>query len=82
MFRVNGIAELPATLIEAGDAEQDAEAGAPEQANVTAPVNPLTGVSCRLNVAACPATTVADVDEPPAAPIEKSIAVPPSGTVC
>jgi hypothetical protein len=47
-FTANADALLPFGVAEAGDVVQVASDGAPAQLSVTAPLNPLTGVTCRL----------------------------------
>jgi Phage integrase family len=56
--------------------------GAPLQLSVTAPLNPLIAVTCRLYVAGLPAVTVAVAEPPDARPIEKSVPEPESPTDC
>lgn len=51
-------------LSEPGDGVQMASEGAPVQASVTVPAKPSTGINWRLNVALCPADTVAEVELP------------------
>ena len=61
---VKRTAEEVFTLSEPGDGVQIASAGAPAQARLTAPAKPFIGINCKLNVAVCPAETVADVEPP------------------
>jgi len=56
--------------------------GAPVQLSVTAPLNPLIAVTCRLYVAGLPAVTVAVAEPPGARPTEKSVPEPESPTDC
>ena len=72
----NGAAEAPLMLADEGDVVHVALAGAPEQVSLTVPVNPASGFNCRVNVALCPAVTVAEVETPFAGPKEKSVDVP------
>lgn len=58
---------------ELGVVEQDPVGGAPLQETVTAPLNPPDGERIIVNVAACPAATVAEVDAPGAVVIVKSV---------
>jgi hypothetical protein len=90
MVTTNDEAELPFTETDAGDTLQVAEDGAPLQLNVTVPLNPPIGTTCKLYFVVCPALTVAEVEQfppagqlpPVATPSEKSVAVPESETVC
>ena len=75
---VNADATVPFGVTEAGEAVQSAKDGAPLQLSATVPLKPLTGETCRLYVAICPAVTVAEVEPPVAAPSEKSVPVPAS----
>jgi hypothetical protein len=45
---VNAAALPPFGVAEAGESEQAASDGAPLHASVTVPLNPLTGVTCKL----------------------------------
>jgi hypothetical protein len=47
-FTANADAVVPFGAAEAGTGVQLASDGAPVQLSVTAPLNPLTGVTCRL----------------------------------
>jgi hypothetical protein len=78
----NGDAATPFGVTDALDAAQVDSEGAPVQLSVTVPWNPLTGVTCRLYVAGCPALTVAVFEPPAATSIEESVPVPASETIC
>ena len=52
------------------------------QASATEPVNPPSGLSCRLYLAVWPAVTAAAVEPPIAPPNEKSVVVPESAINC
>ncbi len=76
----NGTGTPLATLICAGEV-QLAAVGAPAHVEDTLPLNP--GVSCRLNVAVCPAVTVAERLPPVAGVIvSNGFALPVMATVC
>jgi len=81
-FTANADAVFPFGVAEPGDGVQLASDGAPVQLSVAVPLNPLTGVTCRLYVAVCPAVTVAVFEPPVATSIVKSVPVPVSETAC
>ena len=79
-------ASVPFRLTDEGFTVQVAFDGAPLQVKLSVPDRPFCGAMLRLYVAVCPALTVAEVEEPEAAPIEKSwtvksteFEVPPPG---
>ena len=71
----NGEAD-PLGVTVAGEAVQTAKEGAPVHVSATVPANPPSGEICRLYVAALPAVTVAEVEAPGAAAMEKSVPFP------
>jgi hypothetical protein len=79
--RVNGTGDVPVTFTDEADGEQLDSVGAPLQEILTEPVKPLSGLTCRLYVAVCPAVIVADVELPFETLREKSVPVPESVTV-
>jgi hypothetical protein len=81
-FTANVDAALPFGVTEGTDGVQVDSDGAPEQLSVTAPLNPLIGVTCRLYAAGCPAGTVAVFEAPAATSIVKSVPVPVSEIIC
>ena len=52
----------PDGVTDAGEKLQAAPEGNPEQANVTAELNPFCGVTVTMSVTLCPAVTVSDVE--------------------
>ena len=75
-FAANGDPAFPFGVTEATEGVQVASDGAPLQLSVTVPLNPLTGVTCRLYAAGCPAVTVAVFEPPAATSIVKSVPTP------
>jgi hypothetical protein len=69
--------ETPVVTFIVAGAEQVADTGAPEHVDDKLPVNPA--VSCRLNVAVCPALTVA---ERLPDTVSSELAFPVTATVC
>ena len=81
-FTEKGATVFPLRLAETCEGKQVESAGAPLQVSVTVPLNPLIGVTSNSYVAGLPAGTVAVAEPPGARPIEKSVPVPLSTTVC
>jgi hypothetical protein len=76
-------AELdPLSVTEVGETEQLASEGAPVHAKVTVPLGPPSGEMLKLYVAVLPADTAMLVEEPEAAPMEKSVPVSERAKTC
>jgi len=80
-FTVKDTGVPPDTTAEGGEAVQLPAGGGLLQPKIMVPEKPLTGATCKLMVAVCPAANMADVVPFAAGLIWKSVAVPVSDTL-